>query len=251
MGYEDELELFNLDNKGVDVASTIKRIDGSDTHLTIIEHIRRQGKELRRANLSGLSLRHVYLRDADLREANLTGANLEHAELEEVDLCQAIIQKANLQHADLKGAKLTRTNFTGSNLSGAILSSKETVLNKTIFCQVIAERIVFGESTSYYEVQGLIFTKKESNVHEPAELSQVDFAGANLQYANFKGVDLRTCRLNNGNISYANCEQADLRSMDLQSVKLVNVKFDGADVRGTKFPAGFIPPSSAKTHFWQ
>jgi len=75
-----------------------------------------EGKEGKRADLSGANLQKAYLgganlQEADLREANLFKANLQEADLREANLFKANLQKAYLGEANLQGAKLQGANL--------------------------------------------------------------------------------------------------------------------------------------------
>ena len=78
------------------------------------------GKEGKRADLSGADLRYATLSDADLRYATLTDANLTMADLSGADLTGA-----NLTGANLTGANLTRVDLTGADLRRANLTEAD------------------------------------------------------------------------------------------------------------------------------
>jgi uncharacterized protein YjbI with pentapeptide repeats len=75
-----------------------------------------QGRQGKRADLSGAALRGANLNGADLTRANLSGAYLIWAYLIWTNLTGA-----NLHRADLTGADLSEANLTGADLTGTIL----------------------------------------------------------------------------------------------------------------------------------
>ena len=93
------------------------------------------GKEGKRADLTGANLTRSNLTDANLYDADLTGsnlsganlrfANLYRADLSRADLYGADLSGANLSGADLSGANLSDTDLTGANLTHANLSGAD------------------------------------------------------------------------------------------------------------------------------
>lgn len=73
------------------------------------------GKNGKKADLSGANLTGKNLRDANLKRADLSGA----------DLSKADLSGANLRGADLTGADLTDSNLTKANLTTAILKNAD------------------------------------------------------------------------------------------------------------------------------
>ncbi|MHC4621364.1 MAG: pentapeptide repeat-containing protein [Planctomycetota bacterium] len=92
-------------------------------HSLFVESQGRQGKraDLTGANLSGAHLGEANLSGANLGEANLSGANLTRADLSWARLYRANLSGAHLGEADLSWANLNRANLTRANLSGAYL----------------------------------------------------------------------------------------------------------------------------------
>ena len=83
--------------------------------------------DLRRVNLSHVTLRDVFLRLADLSGANLVfadlaGAHLTDARLHEADLGRANLSSAELNYTDLSYAHLREANLHGANLRYANLN---------------------------------------------------------------------------------------------------------------------------------
>ena len=108
-----------------------------------------EGKEGKRANLSGDNLSGANLEYADLRGANLWYANLRKADLRGADL-----RKADLCGADLRGAELCDANLRKADLRGADLCGAD----------------LRGACLEYADLWG-------------ANLEGVDLRGACLEYA--------------------------------------------------------------------
>jgi uncharacterized protein YjbI with pentapeptide repeats len=79
------------------------------------------GKEGKRANLSGAVLLGADLNGANLIKANLSGAALIKADLSKADLSKADLNGANLSGANLSGAFLNEANLRGAALIEANL----------------------------------------------------------------------------------------------------------------------------------
>ena len=77
------------------------------------------GADLRGADLSGADLTGANLRGANLRDSDLYGADLRGANLSGANLYDAHLRRANLSGADLSDADLTGANLRGANLYGA------------------------------------------------------------------------------------------------------------------------------------
>ena len=69
--------------------------------------------------------------------------------------------------------------------------------------------------------------------------------GANLSAAELSGIDLHSAKLLGCNLSDANLSKACLQGTDLRQTDLTETTLTGARFSNTtKWPAGFIPPSS-------
>jgi hypothetical protein len=120
-----------------------------DLNTILSEHekwSRTDGKEGKRAELSGASLRYANLsgvelsgadlsradlRDTDLRETFLSEANLSGANLEVALLTFAVLDNANMREANLYGADLQYARLFETDLSGAFM--KDVDLRKADF----------------------------------------------------------------------------------------------------------------------
>ena len=120
-----------------------------------------EGKEGKRAQLSGANLQEADLQDANLQKADLSEADLQKANLQGADLLEANLWGANLQEADLFGANLQKAYLQWANLQKANL---------------------WGANLQKANLQG-------------ANLQKANLWGANLQKAYLQGADLQEAYL--------------------------------------------------------
>ena len=145
------------------------------------------GKEGKRANLSGDNLSGDNLSGANLEYADLRGANLWYANLRKADLRGADLRKADLCGADLRGAELCDANLRKADLRGADLCGAD----------------LRGACLEYADLWG-------------ANLEGVDLRGACLEYAGLWGANLEGVDLRGACLEYA----------DLGDAYLYGAKFD-------------------------
>lgn len=88
-----------------------------------LKWLKSDGKEGKRANLSGAKLIKADLSGASLNKAILNRADLNEAFLFRAKLIKAELFRANLSKASLNEANLNEANLSGANLSGAELWS--------------------------------------------------------------------------------------------------------------------------------
>ena len=84
-------------------------------------YMKKNGKNLGRADLGEANLRGADLTNAILVGADLREADLREADLREADLRNANLYGANLRKANLYGADLSWVDLSGANLSWANL----------------------------------------------------------------------------------------------------------------------------------
>ena len=83
------------------------------------------GKNGRKADLSGANLTGKNLRDANLKRADLSGADLTDSDLTKANLTTAILKNADLTRARLNMAILIKTDLRGVNLNRAFLNKTD------------------------------------------------------------------------------------------------------------------------------
>ena len=94
------------------------RLNGADLSRADLRRAFLSRVDLRRANLIGTNLVEVDLRGADLRCADLFGADLFGSDLRGADLRGAYLFEANLDGIDLRGVNLKNADLKGANLMG-------------------------------------------------------------------------------------------------------------------------------------
>jgi formylglycine-generating enzyme required for sulfatase activity/uncharacterized protein YjbI with pentapeptide repeats len=106
----------------------IMRVDGTSSHLTLGEHLKRGGRELSECDLSGLILDGISFRSAVLIKAKLDGSSLIGCDFRQADLTDCSAQKCKFDGVYFGGAKLVRTNFHGSSLRNAAFFSAGAIV---------------------------------------------------------------------------------------------------------------------------
>ena len=157
------------------------------------------GKDLKNANLRIANLYRADLRRADLERANLLGANLRKADLLGVNLLGANLERVDLCRTDLcginlRGANLRKANLRGVNLEGADLECADLL---------------------------------------GANLEEAKLARVNLEEAKLLGVNLLFANLEGANLERADLRGADLRGANLERANLLLAKLLGANLEGT------------------
>ena len=208
---------LSLDNRLRELEQQRQRADERQSlQLTIGLHRDLAGIDLSGRDLSGYylaakNLNGAILSDADLRDANLSGAILTSASLGGADLRRALVFNADLRRAELIGADLRAVGLQGSDLRDADL--------------IEADARCLGRYC--------------------ANLTHVNFRGAELGGANLSGAllrdaDLRRTELIKADLRGAQLHGADLRRADLRGALVEEATYD-AD---TKWPRGFAPRAS-------
>ena len=121
----------------------MKKITKEELKTILEQHklwLNSNGKEGKRADLTGANLTctnltGTNLTGADLSSADLTWADLTGANLTSADLYGACLYGANLFGADLTGANLIDSELEYSNLTDAILDEKEQCRNGIVLTE--------------------------------------------------------------------------------------------------------------------
>jgi len=173
------------------------------------QHGRRDGLDLRRADLhqtdlsrlklSGARLSAANLRGADLHHANLEGARLQNADLQGADLRRANLQGANLLRADLQGSHLRDVNLLGASLHDANLQRTDLRDAKLQGAHLVGAKLQ-GADLTFANLGG-------------ARLSLADLQGAYLWHANLQGAGLWHASLQRARLWHANLRDANLEDV--------------------------------------
>jgi uncharacterized protein YjbI with pentapeptide repeats len=193
-----ELDLSGLDFKGATLANS--NLFGADLSRA----------DLSKANLKGARLDRVVIIGARFDGADLSDTSFlrpsSFSTLAALSSEVASFAGANLSRARLFG-RFNRTNFSGANLAGAMLAP----FNKTGFIEHIWRTELAG-----------------------ANLSKVNFAGADLSYTLLAFANLRGANLAGAVLRKADLSRADLTGADLSGVDLTEADLDGAILTGTR-----------------
>ena len=198
--------------------------------------IRLEGRSLRRAKLSNVSLCGLVFVDCDLGEADLTkagwlseaertsfrGAQAKECELVEVTGCD--FREADLSRASMREMKDCR--FDAATLA------KTTVSGDLTNCRFDGAKLD-GFSVAHARLRGCSFAR--------TSLQKASIEDSTIEDSSFAGADLRgvTLRGDSDALVFENCDfrDADLRGAVVSHVRLVKcnlagARFDGAKVVG-------------------
>ncbi len=180
----------------------------ADAHL---QWLQSEGRDGRRANLSGqdlsgLDLQGIYLPEANLRGATLVGTNFSQADLQGADFSQSILERTNFRQTKLEGANFSRAeafcayfdhasmvdaNFSHANLKEASLRGAQLTGVK------FREASVMGANFSGANLQQAVLRDLNASeaVFNGADMTQTDCRDANLNFARFKDTILQETNL--------------------------------------------------------
>lgn len=168
-------------------------------------------------DLSDADLAGVDLSGVDLRGAKLSGADLSGADCRAC-LFGAWLFAANLNKAVLRGAQFGEATVTGADLTEADLS--DAVIEKSNF-----------SSRPALDIAGLrIYEASNSANFTNAKLVRARASHAQFEDVNFLGAQLNFAILRNTNLRGANLCGADLSDTDLTSADLTNCRLDHRSV---------------------
>jgi uncharacterized protein YjbI with pentapeptide repeats len=202
-----EIDLRRADLSGM-------TLNGADLSRARLDGANLQGSNLRQANLNAVSLKGANLRNADLGgtrlHANCDGANLAGAWLVDANLAEssfigADLSRAKMARADLSRADLQRANLTDADLSAAYLP--------------------------HAQLNGAVLEGTNLN---GASLYRADLSGAHVAGAHLVGVNLTEATLVGSNLSAADLSRANLGNADLSGANLTHAVVDRANLRGAK-----------------
>jgi uncharacterized protein YjbI with pentapeptide repeats len=200
--------------------------------------------DLRRANLSGMTLN-----GADFSRARLDGANLEGANLRQANLNAVSLKGANLRNADLGGTRL-HANCDGANLAGAWLVDANLTESSFIGTDLSRAKMTRADmsranlqranltdadlSAAYLPHAQLNGAVLEGTNLNGASLYRADLSGAHVAGAHLVGVNLTEATLVGTNLSAADLTRANLSNADLSGADLTRAVVDRANLRGAK-----------------
>jgi uncharacterized protein YjbI with pentapeptide repeats len=161
------------------------------------------------ANLAGASLANVMMWNLDLVGANLKGADLAGAQLGGADFSGADMSHTLLASTSIQGADLSGTNLTSADLSGVNLAS--TTLDSADFTGATLQDIASGGITG--APRALPANWALANGYLIGPTAALD--GANLAFADLKGLDFDGAHLTNVDFSDANLTGASMNGVTI------------------------------------
>ena len=139
---------------------------------------RRNGLDLRGANLCKVDLHSLPLEGADLYNAHLEGTDLREVHLERANLSEAYLQDAYLYNAHLEDAYLSQAQLNGADLRAAHLEGAD-------LGEADLERANLSEA--HLERTNLKGAHLERASLRAAHLEGTDLSGARLEGSNLSG----------------------------------------------------------------
>ncbi len=154
-----------------------------------------------RANLVAVNLKDSTLAGSDFQRADFSLALLEDVDLSNANLDSAHFDNACLRRASLIRSDLEDTNFTGAYLGQADLSYAYLGRSQMQYANLQGARMT-GADLAGADLRDTVFNCYVSHRHDPqrqpevqcADLTDANFAGANIKGAQFLGTDLRGAR---------------------------------------------------------
>lgn len=190
------------------------------------------------AHCTGCDLSGKDLRNADLHGITLTGDDLSGADLRGANLRSTVITGVDLSNARLDGADLRNAVFTGSDIDGATFAGAKTDGIKLVGMQVTnsilastSARAILG-SCAGCDLSGLDLHGRDLHgiTFDGADMHGTDLRGANLQGTRFNGVDLSGVRLDGADLRHAEFNGCDLRGVDFTHTQTEGIQLQGSSL---------------------
>lgn len=203
------------------VAPSLTRRDGSETGMTLGQHLLESPVDLSHVELPGVDLRRRELEDALFSEAWLADANFSGAKLS-----RSQFQKAHLQSTDFRHALALNCIFREACLNSSDLRSgrfRGAQFHKADMQELKGSGGNFQKS-HFHDVKGGSANFRQGQLQETewcrAQLRKVDFGGADLTHADFRDAIL----------TGASFKDATLKGVCFSGATLLGVDFSGTDL---------------------
>ncbi|MCY7332676.1 MAG: pentapeptide repeat-containing protein [Pseudanabaena sp. CAN_BIN31] len=192
--------------------------DFSNINLSgsVLERVDLRQVIFKNANLNAIKIVKVDLRGADLSNSSLVDANLAFSNFAEANLSQANLLRVNLFQAKLGSAILQKAELMKTNLSEADLSSANLKGANLVLANLRKANLVKANLS-------------ESNL-SAANLSDAVLEGADLSAADLRSAELHLTNLTNANLSSANLTAAKLILIEFAGTNLNGANFRNAIV---------------------
>jgi uncharacterized protein YjbI with pentapeptide repeats len=262
----------------------VMRVDGTSSHLTVDEHLKRGGRELSECDLSGLTLDGASFRGATLTRAKLDGSSFRGCDFRQANLTDCSAKNCKFPGVWFGGATILRADFSGSILRGAAFfgatavweskmdnenvrfsggdgsksvhdQDKETGLSTIELCDF--SRCDLGEaqfSGPKPKIDVRNYGTPERPKHsylaqwfKPCRVKESRFIETNLEKCDLKGISLIGSTFSNANLNCADMNGCNIADLNLSTCSVTNVDLRSADYSAdTILPTGFRLPANAK-----
>lgn len=156
-------------------------------------------RDLSRLDLSGLDLSDAMLDHVNFRDANLEGVNFRDA-----DLTESEFRDANLSNADFTGAKMYRAVLIGADITNTVFD--EAYLVGAFFNGTRAAGARFKRADLRAARMGVPQCRPEDPF-----TAVTTFADANMAWCLFGAADLTGVDFRGANLSHAHLYEAEIR----------------------------------------
>ena len=221
------------------------------------------GSDLQNTNLFNTrvdSVDFTKIKDKSLAGADLSSASFAHSNLSGINLAGTNMDMTNFWKANLSGQDFTNnvniygTVFLESNLSNANFEGMD-IFNDELFTTPFKNK-AYLKILSNGEIKIDIFGKHRQIFILSTEISGNDlivkyiiytnFAGTNLENANFKNADLKFTNFYQANLTNADLSGADLRKAFLGEADLSNANLEGANLEDATLDNAILSNANLK-----
>ena len=214
---EGQRDFRNVQLTGVQ-GDRLQGQDFSNINLSgsVLERVDLRQVIFKNANLNAIKIVKVDLRGADLSNSSLIDANLAFSNFSEANLFQANLLRVNLFQAKLSSAILQKTELMKANLSEADLSSANLKGANLVLTNLRKANLVKANLN-------------ESNL-SAANLSDAILEGADLSATDLRSAELHLTNFTNANLSSTNLTAAKLILIEFAGTNLNSANFRNAIV---------------------
>ena len=251
--------------------SVVMRTDGSSSFLTLAEHLKRKGTELKNCDLTGLDLSDISFRGANLHGAKLDSSRFANCDFSDADLTECSARNCHLDGTQFSGAQLVKTVFTGSSMKNCVFFRVCSIIGSTAkeerdrFRDYDSSRkvldgsvetkatLIKNASMSKCDLRGAVFvpppridkttTTKQSTLGVEREVpmfirqwfGKCDIRECSFARSNLHEVDLNGLNLKECSLSGANLHGANLFGADIQQLDLSSCNLIDANLHKVRY----------------
>jgi len=229
--------------------NVVFRVDGTSSHLTLEEHLKRGGRELTECDLSGLRLDGVSFRGANLTKSKLDGSSFVGCDFRQVNLTDCSARNCKFSGAFFGGAQIHRTDFSGSSMRGVAFFGANALWKSTCkrsdarFTEwdddrsIVDKTLVTGQTTIKYgnftqcDLTETQFAPPAARTECTSKTETILGVVERQVTVHFKQ-EFTPCTVVNSRFSKANMAQCDLHGISLKGSVFEETVLNGANLKG-------------------